>query len=178
MDANDKKLGELMLYIAERSECDPTFGAIKLNKILFYSDFIMYSKRRSSITGQEYMRLEQGPAPRRLLPVREELVREGWAAIKKVKYGAYNQDRLIALRAPDLSLFSGEEIAQVDDVISKLANRSGTQVSALSHLFVGWKAASFKETIPYATAFLSNRETTADEYERGLKIAQRLAAQT
>jgi len=175
MDANDKKLGELMLYIAGRSECDPQFGATKLNKILFYSDFIMYSKRRVPITGQEYMRLEKGPAPRRLVPVRDELTNEGWAVIKKTKYHGYNQNRLIALREPDLSLFTAEEIAEVDRVISELADYTGTQTSTLSHLFVGWKAAGDKETIPYSTVFLSNREPTADENQRGLKIAQRLA---
>lgn len=176
MDANDKKLGELMLYIAERSECDPQFGAIKLNKILFYSDFTVYWKRRESITGQEYMKLKNGPAPRRLLPVQETLINEGRAAIKRTKNYGYTQNRLIALQEPDLSLFSAEEIAEVDRIIAALTDYTGSQASDLSHRFVGWKAAGDRESIPYSTVFLSNREPTADEHERGLKIAQRLAA--
>ena len=35
-----KRLRELILFIAERCLNNPTFGAVKLNKILFFADFI------------------------------------------------------------------------------------------------------------------------------------------
>ena len=34
------KFRELILYIAQESEGDPNFGATKLNKILFFCDFL------------------------------------------------------------------------------------------------------------------------------------------
>ena len=83
---DDDKLKELMLYVVEKSETDPTFGAIKLNKILFFSDFLMYWKTGKSITGQEYMKLERGPAPRRLLPVQKELLDTCEAVLKTTDY--------------------------------------------------------------------------------------------
>jgi hypothetical protein len=57
------------LLIATRSEGDEPFGAVKLNKLLFYADFFAYVKFGECITGQEYQKLAQGPAPRRMLPV-------------------------------------------------------------------------------------------------------------
>ena len=83
----DKRLGELILYIASRCERAQYFGKTKLNKILFYADFLYYKKTGDSITGQEYMRLDQGPAPRRLVPVVEALKRERFAFRKESLFG-------------------------------------------------------------------------------------------
>jgi len=94
---DDNKLRELILYIADKSETDPTFGEIKLNKILFYSDFIMYWKTGNSITRHEYMKLGQGSAPRRLLPIQEKLIYNCEAALKQTDYYGYAQKRLLAL---------------------------------------------------------------------------------
>src|ERR1035437_1475045 len=61
---NDDKLRELVLYIATASEGDEPFGKVKLNKILFFADFEAYRRFVRSITGHEYQKLAQGPAPR------------------------------------------------------------------------------------------------------------------
>ena len=54
-DAYDaKKFCELVLYIAKRSEDDPRFCAVKLNKIMYYSDFGAYRRLGQSITGANY----------------------------------------------------------------------------------------------------------------------------
>jgi hypothetical protein len=44
----DKRLGELMLYIAKKSQFDQNFGSTKLNKILFYADFVSYATHITS----------------------------------------------------------------------------------------------------------------------------------
>src|SRR4051794_3864926 len=90
--ADDDKLRELIIYISERCETDPRFGAVNLNKILFYSDFVAYGKTGKSITGQPYQRLKQGPAPKRLLPVRREMM-DTDLAIKKADYYGRQQER-------------------------------------------------------------------------------------
>ena len=52
-----EKLQELILYVAKVSEGDPTFGLVKLNKILFFSDFRHFLDTGQSITGQEHQKL-------------------------------------------------------------------------------------------------------------------------
>lgn len=48
------KLRELVLYVCTASEGDESFGSVKLNKLLFYSDFLSYLQHGIPITGQEY----------------------------------------------------------------------------------------------------------------------------
>ena len=66
---DDAKLEELIILIASRSEDDPRFGSTKLNKLLFFADFLAYVKRGEAITNHVYMRLPNGPAPRAMLPI-------------------------------------------------------------------------------------------------------------
>jgi len=57
---------EVLLYIAQSSENDPRFGATKLNKILYFSDFKAFATLGDFITGATYQRLDRGPAPHEL----------------------------------------------------------------------------------------------------------------
>ena len=45
-------------------------------------------------------------------------------------------------------------------------------VSELTHKMVGWKAARFKETIPYETIFLTDEPLSDTDVERGREIAE------
>lgn len=176
MGGSDAKMAELILYVSDRSQLDPAYGSTKLNKILFYADFLYYAKHGTSITGQEYMRLDKGPAPRRLVPVRNEMVEEGELVLRNQAYGPWQQKRPIALRDPDLGAFSGEEVAVIDSVIAAFWGRSATEVSEISHRFKGWEYAGDRETIPYATALTSDREPDEDDYAFARELGQQYVA--
>jgi len=154
------KLTELILYVAEASECDPGFGAVKLNKILFYADFLSYFKHGKSITGEPYFALQDGPAPKRMKPVRAEMEDRGDIALKSVTMGMKNpQVRVIALRAPRFAEvgISAEDISITSHVIDLLKAKNGTELSKASHDFIGWQAAMSKgekTVIQYATVCL------------------------
>lgn len=169
-DPDDAKLGELMLYVARRCEPDHTFGATKLNKILFFTDFLAYLRTGSPITGQRYQKLEFGPAPRRLLPVQERLIQRAAAAIGKRGHFGKTQTRLIALREPDLSRFSGVEIAIVDEVLTMLSNHDARAASELSHRFLGWQVAPLGADIPYESALIERRPLTDAEHTHASTI--------
>lgn len=156
---SDERLRELVLYISWKCEDDPKFGAVKLNKILFLSDFLSYRYRGSAITGAEYMRLDHGPVPRRLLPAQNKLLEDGDIAIKETWLAdtlRHPRKQTVALRAPNLELFSGEEIALVDSVITKVLPLNGTQLSEVTHDFIGWRIAGEGETIPYQASLISS----------------------
>lgn len=168
---DDAKLKELMLYVASKSERDPDFGVVKLNKILFFSDFMAYRLRGRSITGQPYMKLDRGPAPRYLVPIRRGLCESGSAALKSRDRFGLQQDRLFALREADLSLFSADDISLVDYVIEAFHGLNGTDVSDLSHQLLGWQAVPLKADIPYETALVVPREPTERVKARALELA-------
>src|SRR5712692_7187284 len=108
--ADNIKLRELILYIAERSEGDKYFGKTQLHKILFYSDFIAYLETGKPITGQEYRKFPYGPVGSEAEPTLQALQSEGAAAVGKRDVFGYRQERPFALREPNLEGFSGKEI--------------------------------------------------------------------
>lgn len=168
MDAH--KLRELILHISLQSDGDRSFGSVKLNKLLFFADFLAYIKYGHSITGEEYQKLQWGPAPRRMKPVLDEMQNDHEIAIRVTDAYSLPQQRPLALREPNLSPFSPQEIALVDRLISQHWGVSGSRISDESHQFIGWQLASVGETIPYEVALVSTRELTEDEIGVGRKL--------
>ena len=166
----DRRLAELILYIAEKCKGDPKFGATKLNKILAFADFSAYFESGRPITGAEYMRLPQGPAPRRMRPVRDGLEARHEIAIRAVSVGKHQQQRVVPLRSADLSIFTAAEIAAVDKIVDALWNHTATQVSEFSH-GIAWKVAQNQASIPYEAVFLSDEALTDHDRVRTAELA-------
>lgn len=169
---NDEKLRELILLISEWSQKDEKFGAIKLNKLLFHSDFSAFLTFHKPITGQEYFALPQGPAPKRLKPITEKMKEKQELAYQEVLFHGYKQKRPIALRQAKVSVFTSAEVKLVAQTIQKFWNLSASEISDHSHLFLGWKVAKEKEVIPYSTALVSTRKPTKQETQRGLAFRE------
>jgi hypothetical protein len=170
---NTQKFKELILYISEKCATDPSFGATKLNKILFLADFWFYGQSGEPITGVEYMRLPKGPAPRPLLPIRKEMVEDGELAIQETALTSeMSQKRPVNLRSADLNVFTAPEIEIVDRVIGICSRATATAMSGYTHSWHGWIAARDKETIPYETVFISDEPITPFEMERGRELAK------
>jgi hypothetical protein len=167
------KFKELLLYIARKSEGDLGFGAVKLNKVLYYADFAAYRLLGAPITGPEYQNLEEGPAPRGMLPMSRELVEAGRAKIETRPYYNRTQQRLVAYDDPNLDLFTTKEIEIVDNVIADLLSLDAQGCSDRSHLEFGYMATRRGETIPYSTAWISPDALTAEQIEVGMEVAER-----
>lgn len=157
------KFRELLLYVARLAESDPRCGATKLNKILFYTDFTAYRSFGRSISGQSYRKLDHGPAPKGILPAVDALAASGSCAWAERSYFGFPLRRLVALREPDLSQFSPQEIDLVNRVIRDLWDLNATEVSDLSHRFVGWQVAELGEEISYDSVFVGEPRPLTDE---------------
>ena len=149
---SEQRIRELGLYISKKCHTDPTFGATKLRKILLFADVASYIDSGRPITGSEYIKLEHGPVPAPMVRILADLEKEN--AITQTRQKVYDFERvhIDAHRAANLELFVTSEIALVDDIISKLWNRTAADVSELSH-GVAWSSAELGERIPYE-AFL------------------------
>jgi hypothetical protein len=169
---NDKKLTELILLIAEWSQADPKFGAIKLNKLLFHCDFSAFLTFGNPITGQDYFALPQGPAPKRLKPITEKMKQREELAYQNVPYHGYTQQRPCALRTADVSAFTPQEVKLIHQTVHKFWTMSATEISDHSHLFLGWKVAREGEVIPYSTALVGRRQPTEQERKHGLELKE------
>lgn len=171
-DGDEKRLRELILYISAQCQNDSRFGATKLNKILWWADFLSYAQYGKPITGIEYQRLGNGPAPRRLVPVRNAMQAAGEIAFAEVAVrGGHIQKKIVPLRQPDLDLFGPTDIAVVDDVIRALWKKTATGVSSLSH-GKAWEVAADGESIPYEAVFLSDDPVNRYDVARTKELAR------
>lgn len=152
---NTRKFKELVLYIAHRCKDDDTFGAVKLNKILYYSDFEAYRRLGNSITWAIYQHLDEGPAPIEFLGIKDALIEEEAIVYEYIQYHNYQQHRIITKRQPRTDLFTKDELEIVDCVIDRLWHLNASQVSALSHQEIGWMATSTGEEIPYTYSWIA-----------------------
>ena len=172
IEFNVSKFQELILYLAHKSEDDPRFGATKLNKLLFYTDFGSYRMLGKPVTGATYQHLPAGPAPRQFLDAKRYLVDSGHAALEIRPYFAGAQDRLVPKRDADLSEFSPEEIEIADSVIDEFWDYNARRISEYSHQEWAWISTSDFEDIPYYRAWVSSEILTPEQIEEGQKVAE------
>ncbi len=147
---------ELIVLISELCATDPTYGSVKLNKILYFADFMAYRELGKPISGATYHKLPEGPAPRQLLAARRELVSEGRITIEHRPYFQGVQKRpVVTGSGSDRALFSDDELSIVTSVVEYFRGKSARDVSDISHREPGWILAEDRADIPYETAWLS-----------------------
>lgn len=172
---SEDKFRELVLFIAQKSEGDVQFGATKLNKLLFYADFLAYQAFGRAITSHRYQRLDKGPAPRALVPILARMESDGEIArVERQHYGK-TQKRVIALREANLDLLSSKEVDLVSQLIREFWGKSAKAMSDLSHRFRGWKLAKDGEDIPYEVALVQFKKPTKADAAHWQKLAPDLA---
>lgn len=172
---DEDKLGELILYIADRLLDDPAGGATKLNKVLYFAEFSHIRSHGVPITGAAYQKLERGPAPRQLKPIRKALIDRGDAELRTDSYFGRPLHRLVPLRKVRSEALSDTERASVDEVVVALKGKTAAQVSDMSHDEVGWKMVQENEDIPLSTAYLPNRAVMSEAARlRGKELAASL----
>jgi len=167
----EARLRELILYIADKSAGDVHFGAVKLNKALWLSDFLSFRRYGEPITGVEYIRKPRGPVARRLLPIREDMRRNGEIVLREPRLGNHTQVRVIPTREANLEGFSGRDIALVDEVIGLLRKRTARQASDDSH-GIAWRLAGEDQPIPYEAIFLSDEGITPYDVTRTRELSR------
>lgn len=176
-----RKFEELILHISKQYVSDPLYGTTRLNKVLYFADFLAYAELGNPITGAEYIREKRGPVPR---PVRAPLL-----VLTQMKHaGRLRLNETpgqllgkpitlvtpVPLSEPDLIVFTEDEMGLIDSIIEQFRGwRSGT-ISKYSHQFPQWHSVPLNETIPYELAFVDeNQSFTKAEIQHGLELAKR-----
>lgn len=142
------RLKNVLLYVI--AHCEDVWTT-KMNKLLFYIDFLSYRERGVAMTGLCYRAIDFGPVPERWERVYSQFdeIRQEARAV-----GDFEGSVMIALSKPDVSLFSDEELQVLDCVCKTLGACSSRQVSELSHQEKGWiDCHEHHQLIPYSDAF-------------------------
>jgi hypothetical protein len=170
LPGGQRRLREAVLYVAKACESASQFGLVKLNKILWRADFESFAQRGQPVTGRQYQRLPQGPAPVEMLPVLNELQADGLLQIDRVRIVDFEEQRPVGLAEPNITLFSRGDLDFLDRAISAYWDKSGREVSDISH-GVAWSSRSDGEAMPYELAYLSDEPIGAGQKARLLKLA-------
>jgi Protein of unknown function (DUF4065) len=171
MAFNREKFKQLVHYVIWRAGQRDWFGAVKLNKVLWFSDTETFAHLGEPITGATYTRQQFGPVPKAIMPIRSELVREGKIEISREG----RLERLTALTKPDMQSFTSLEMAIIDWWIEHIATYETAQtISAKSHDYA-WQIASLGETLPMtASLAIRLRPPNADEMDWAKRTAAEL----
>jgi hypothetical protein len=165
-----QRFRELIVYISEKCADCEFFGATKLNKILYHSDFRAFERFGEPLTGVAYFALNSGPAPVPLVPIRRELIQEGAITIEERPVGARVQHRVVAIREAYTELFTPVELELVGEVIEELWDQSAEEASNASH-DVRWRTLRLEDRIPYEATFLSDDELSEEDLTRTKELA-------
>ncbi len=76
---------------------------------------------------------------------------------------AGTQRQLIPLRKARVELFTGPEVAIIEEVLTELGPLTNSQVSQRSHETMAWQLTNKLDEIPYGTALLSSEPPTEDD---------------
>lgn len=177
------KLKELIIYIASKCSEDGNLTKTKLNKILYYCDFLYYKARQKSITDHDYVKLQYGPVPDGFQVILAEMMSNNEIATAISNSGLYSKEKIVALREAKLDLFDADMISHVDAVINTVCKEksyTATQLSDLTHKKMGWITVPLTNRIPFHSIYVMDKKhQVAKDWEksRAKEIAKTLAGQ-
>ncbi len=124
----------------------------KMNKLLFYSDFLKYQRDGYGMTGLEYRAIQYGPVPNGYGEIYSRA--QGIAMEDYIYPDGMSGQLLKSKYKPDMTVFSQREVEVLSEVLSRFKNATAGQISDASHKEKGWQICSrTHEIIPYSYAF-------------------------
>jgi uncharacterized phage-associated protein len=150
---NLQKFKEVLLYILNKVGAKENIGETVIYKLLYFIDFDFYEKYEEQLIGATYIKNKYGPTPVEFAKIVEKMI-EG-KEIEKVKSEYFNfpQTKYLPRRKPDLMNLKANEIEVIDDVLNRLSEMNGSQISAYSHNDLPWMTTADGETIDYESVF-------------------------
>lgn len=109
----------------------------KMNKLLFYADFLSYKRYAHGITGLAYVAQRFGPVPQnwdKVFSLTEDITKD------VIKCDNGNEGFILTSDMPyDANEFTQEEISVLNDIADKFSSCSPSQISDISHQEDAWK---------------------------------------
>lgn len=161
---NPEKLREVLLYVLEKVGAKPNVGETVLYKLLYFIDFDYYEKTGQSITGLTYVRNHFGPTPALdFKSVVEGMQKNEDLEIVETKFFSNTQKKYLPLKSVKLEELSANELQHIDETLSKLSDKTATELSDLSHYDMPWIATKQGKKIDYRGVFYRTSITAVTE---------------
>ena len=154
---NFEKFTEMVVYFSEKIQPFKT----KMNKLLFYADFLMFKETCFSISGVRYKAIDRGPVPNNFQSIFEYLANKYEIDIFTTEFPqGYTGEQFKARndRPFKANLFSENELNVLAKVATVFKPTSTNDIIELSHLEEAWKKnEKDKSIISYEYAFELNQ---------------------
>lgn len=134
---NKELLIDLILYFTEKG-----ISITRLEKALFYADFLNYKNSGSSLTGLYYRKLQFGPYSEHLIKVADDLFQVGKLS-KKLDH------LLVSTEKSNLSFLNEIQSNFIERIRSYIEKNDAKTVSEDSHRHEGWLKTPDYEKISY-----------------------------
>jgi putative zinc finger/helix-turn-helix YgiT family protein len=150
---NFEKFTEMVVFFSEQMEPFKT----KMNKLLFYADFLMFKQSCFSISGVRYKAIDMGPVPNNFQSIFEYLANNDEIDIYYTPFPqGYTGEQFKARndRHFNADMFSATELEVLKNVASKFKSSTTNDMIELSHLEEAWRQnEKDKNIISYQYAF-------------------------
>ena len=154
---NFEKITEMVVYFSDKLSPFKT----KMNKLLFYADFLMFKQSCFSISGMRYKAIDMGPVPINFQSIFEYLANKNEIDIFTTEFpqGYIGEQFKAKNKRPfKAELFSENELNVLEKVANVFKPTSTNQIIEISHLEEAWKKnEKNKSVISYEYAFDLNQ---------------------
>ncbi|MBI2050916.1 MAG: SocA family protein [Parcubacteria group bacterium] len=153
---NEKKYRNAVLFFANKVR-NGTLGKLKLMKLLYFLDFDFFEKYGRSVTGDQYLRFENGPVPRMAEKMLKKMDGRDIKISRRAVVDGYREQQLIEPLKPfDVSAFSREELLMLEEIAGKWEKFSGAEMKNASHGEAPWIATKPDGVIDYNLSYYRN----------------------
>jgi len=150
---NFEKLTEMIVYFSELVQPFKT----KMNKLLFFADYLMFKQSCFSISGVRYQAIDMGPVPVNFQSIFEYLANKDEIDIYNIPFPqGYTGEQFNARKDRPFNpkLFSEAELKVLNIISTRFKTTSTNDMIELSHLEDAWKKnEKNKSLISYESAF-------------------------
>lgn len=147
---NEEKYRNAILFFIKY--CNNQYlGATKLNKLLYYLDFISFRDNKESVTNDIYIHKQYGPVPSKIDDVITNLHEKGFIQVDKIelKHSDGDMFRYDTTREVDPSVFNKYENDLLNKIVKEFCLWTTDKIVNQTHLEAPWFYSKPYEIVDY-----------------------------
>ena len=143
------KMNHMVIFFASKLLSVPK---TKMNKLLWYADFLLFKEFSLSSSGANYLRIKYGPVPNHYDLIYDMMIEEELISKEDERIGDYNGEVIRSLSNYDSTLFTNNEITVFKFIANYFKKYSATAIKKKSHAEIPFKKTDLQQIISYEWA--------------------------
>jgi len=149
---NNNKYDNAILYFTQN--CNNKYlGTTKLNKLLYYLDFLSYRDRQDTVTGDIYRHLDFGPVPKNVTDKLQNLKGIGAIDIQESLYKDTKTVNFTLNSEPDMTVFDDYETQMLGLINKTFKYWETKKIVDQTHLEAPWLYSNMFDDVDFEYAY-------------------------